>query len=229
MIIDKVTITGADDSTSLQDMIRVQEKYPFVEWGILLLEDRLGTPRYPSLGWLELLSVYATPEWKLAAHVCGRWTKGMLMGDMQVFNVVKMACFQRVQLNFRTQKTFWDYHFVPELPPNKQYIFQMGDIGNDVATYALQSSTDACILFDRSGGKGVSPEEWPAPIPNVYCGYAGGIGPDNIGLELAKLNQVVASDRHIWIDMETKVRSPDDKILDFDKVEAVLSAVANNR
>jgi hypothetical protein len=32
-MITKVTITGADDSINVSDLIKLQQKYHFVEWG----------------------------------------------------------------------------------------------------------------------------------------------------------------------------------------------------
>jgi hypothetical protein len=226
MVVNKVTITGADDSTDISEMIDISKAYPWVEWGILLLKDKMGTPRYPSQAWLDKLAgTSLDPDWNFAAHVCGAWTKSILMGDPCVFNEVDMSIFQRVQLNFRPQKTYWVPQFVAELPEDYRYIFQMGNIGNDAATFALENGANACILFDRSGGKGVSPDSWPEPIPNVYCGYAGGLGPDNITAELEKIGAVVPKNRSIWIDMETKVRVDDDSALDMQKVRRVLSLV----
>ena len=37
-ILNKVTVTGADDSIDINKMFDIQEKYPFGEWGILLSE-----------------------------------------------------------------------------------------------------------------------------------------------------------------------------------------------
>jgi len=46
--------------------------------------------------------------------------------------------------------------------------------------------------------------EWPQPLP-IPCGYAGGLGPDNIQQELGRI-AAVAGARPIWVDMEGKLR-----------------------
>jgi len=81
-------------------------------------------------------------------------------------------------------------------------------------------------LFDSSGGRGVL-SEWPK-IPNhnfgpLWCGYAGGLGPNNIVDELFKIEEAVG-DAEIWIDMESKIRNSNNE-LDFDLCEKVLKAI----
>jgi phosphoribosylanthranilate isomerase len=61
-------------------------------------------------------------------------------------------------------------------------------------------------LFDRSGGRGVFPDDWPAhPGNNILVGYAGGIRPENVRAAIED-----KSGRY-WIDIETGVRHHDDR------------------
>jgi len=46
-------------------------------------------------------------------------------------------------------------------------------------------------------------------MPGMVCGYAGGLGPDNLKKELAKIHRLAGS-RAYWVDMETKLRTDDD-------------------
>jgi hypothetical protein len=59
-------------------------------------------------------------------------------------------------------------------------------------------------------------------LPGVKCGYAGGIGPDNIAEQMSKVNFIV-NDVDTWIDMETKVRSCNDQQFDIVLVEKCLA------
>ena len=36
MILDRVTITGADDSIHVEQLAELSQAYPYVEWGILV-------------------------------------------------------------------------------------------------------------------------------------------------------------------------------------------------
>jgi hypothetical protein len=70
-------------------------------------------------------------------------------------------------------------------------------------------------------------KEWPKPLEDVLCGYAGGLGPDNIEAQLELISKAVGN-REIWVDMETHVRSNDDQRFDLDKVEKVLEICAKS-
>lgn len=69
----------------------------------------------------------------------------------------------------------------------------------------------------------ILPESWPRPKPEFPCGYAGGLGPDNVIEQIQQIETVCGV--HYWIDMERNVRTPDDGELDMDKVRRVLEQV----
>ena len=74
-------------------------------------------------------------------------------------------------------------------------------------------------LFDESGGRGKRgdwPDPWPV-LPGMRCGYAGGLGPDNVDEALEFVER--HPDARIWLDMESGVRTND--WMDLEKVEAV--------
>ena len=78
-MIDKVTITGADDSTDIRWMRSVSEKFPFAEWGILVSKSQMGGYRFPSLRWLGRLAQHQS-ELQTSVHVCGRWVRQICQG-----------------------------------------------------------------------------------------------------------------------------------------------------
>ena len=105
--------------------------------------------------------------------------------------------------------------------------------GGPYNKHGLMPDQDTCIsfshrriapLFDSSGGRGVVEKSWPK-IPHheygpIWCGYAGGLGPDNIKEELQKIEEAVG-EAEIWIDMETKLRNKKDQF-DLNLCEQVL-------
>lgn len=237
MIIDRVTMTGADDGIDPIDLLSIGREFPFVEWGILISKTKVATPRYPSFDWIAKLKsavVSHTGDVKLAAHVCGQWTKAMLLGNMTIHEDQPglLDLFQRIQLNFNAQSTLFEDHFPHKLPMFREHIFQIGARGGspqmDCAFEKLPSGTCGtwAALFDRSGGNGISPKEWPKPLPNIFCGYAGGLGPENIAEELGRISEVVPEGEPIWLDMESKIRT-DDKF-DLTKVRACLQTVKDS-
>jgi|SRR5579872_2152107 len=107
-MLDKVTITGADDSIVPEDLVPLSERYPFVEWGILLSRTQEGSPRFPSLHWLERLAdvTRGDPRVRLSGHLCGRWVRDLCAGhtDFLVERKEIAFIFDRVQLNFHASK-----------------------------------------------------------------------------------------------------------------------------
>lgn len=242
MNLDRVTITGADDSVPPSALAVLSESYPFVEWGILISESRPRGPRFPSYRWVqELVRINReqTVPMKLSLHVCGRWTRQWLLGIVEPsLTEYLFDDFQRVQLNFHAERTPCRTDgFAKALRQysEREFIFQIdGATGNAHLEAAHAMEVSNCVsLFDISGGAGVLPESWPKPLyinpqPDddlvdhyAYHGYAGGLGPDNLADQIRKIGEAAGNCR-IWIDMETRVRSPDDMLLDLEKVRQCL-------
>lgn len=230
MKLDRVTITGADDSIDPESLAALSIEYPFAEWGILFSRSREGSPRYPTLEWLfRLEGVAKRGPLKLSAHLCGGLVRAVVLAGMLPHRELDFLWphLERVQLNFHGE-----YHRAcPEFTDllrkhaDKSWILQHDGV-NDGLIMAFMAHSDARVypLFDTSGGAGRLPKEWPKPIWN-YCGYAGGLGPDNLEHELGRIREA-AGDARIWIDMETKVRSDDDQKFDLGKVEQCLKIAA---
>lgn len=253
MKLDRVTITGADDSVKHEALWVLAQEFPFVEWGILVSYTQEGLPRFPSAAWLHRLHTVQTEALKtgqglrLSLHVCGRWVRQLLEGDTS-FSSQRwwlLDICQRIQLNFHA-----DPHRLPATYPQslaplkgKQVIFQLDGVNHEAFVLA-RDVLDAVPLFDRSGGAGILPNDWPraeyldatpaTPGPHglgvehlIYHGYAGGLGPDNLAEQIPRIASAAGS-APFWIDMERKARSPDDVVLDLDKVRRCLEIAAPN-
>ena len=219
MHLDRVTMTGADDSTKVEDLWNLSARYPFVEWGILVSSSQEGSNRFPSAKWLKGLP--GTPG--LSLHLCGKYVRDLLVGEI-TFPSEWIELFPRIQLNFHAERTECQpVKFAKALASmgKKQFIFQIdGELGNRhmFDAKAAWPHLDIVPLFDISGGAGIVPDQWPEPMPEFdYHGYAGGLGPQNLH-EQIELIAKAAGKEHIWIDMETKVRSLDDSAFDLAKV-----------
>jgi len=95
-------------------------------------------------------------------------------------------------------------------------IFQLDGVNDNLYKSSKTYHIDSYPLYDLSGGAGMLPDKWIKPIGD-YCGYAGGLSPDNLKDNLNKLSNIVG-DVPIWIDAETHLRSHNDKVFDIDKV-----------
>lgn len=222
MILDRVTITGADDTILPEALLDLAGAFPFVEWGILFSPKRQGSPRYPSPDWVGRLcdavaeyEITDGEEIGLSAHLCGGWVRDWIAGNPSWLNQYAGDAdyFQRVQLNFHGEPAMWTGAVDAE---ERQVIVQADGVNVPPAGMVP--------LFDVSGGKGALPLLWPKALPGLYCGYAGGLGPDNV---VAQVNGPIADAAgagRVWIDMETRVRT--DERFDLRKVRQVLEQVA---
>lgn len=223
MNIKTVTITGADDSISPKDLIPLQRSYPFVEWGILV---SYMSPRYrfPTETWIRALR--GITDLNLSCHVCGRWVRDLCREGVIATELMEiLPMFKRVQLNFHAiLHTIDTEKFISALRQmsGKQIIFQLDNVNNDILKTAQEADINAVPLFDTSGGAGILPEKWPDPVS--YCGYAGGLSPENVTDQLRRIHEV-AGNSDVWIDVETKVRSENDAKFDLHKVRMFLAYV----
>jgi hypothetical protein len=234
--INKVTVTGADDSLDPRELLSIAQEYPFVEFGILLSEKMEGTDRFPSSLWLEtFLTVFAHQNYNVAGHICGKWVKDILEFEFPtgLFHMDNPV-FRRWQLNTHGYKHKFTpgsvFSFLNQriIQTGANVIFQWDDANPELMNVACNSIYSNCsVLFDGSHGAGVEPDSWPEPREEVYCGYAGGLHPDRIGEQIEAISKVVPEGRRIWIDAETHLRSDDNEIFDLKKVRKFLAGTLN--
>lgn len=241
MRITGVTITGADDHIAPDWLAAVAADYPFVEFAILISQKRQGKePRYPSNEWIRaLLDRPRLP--RLAAHLCGQSARDVADGIPWGLT----PAFDRVQLNGVGPT----YQLADDIIPKHAevgFIIQANTLRDLDYADSFASAGEwpnVSILYDPSGGRGhsIMPhlERHPRLLPvtrRTPTGYAGGIGPDNcvqvcerlrameMALTTATGLRIDCSERNVWIDMESGVRTEDR--LDPHKVVAVLKALA---
>ena len=224
-----VTITGADYSILPERLFSISEKFPFVEWAILISRKSIGQHRFPPMHWIkELLRLnnesilHNKGSLNLSLHLCGSYVSELLAADSdfidgeldEIWNA-----FSRVQINTHGEKHFIDRDFTDILNqyPDKEFIFQYDLVNTFMLELAMEAGVNCSALFDLSHGTGVLPDQWPALLEGVKCGYAGGISPENIKQVCTDVSKITG-DVETWIDMETHVRSLDNKQFDIAKV-----------
>jgi hypothetical protein len=234
MNLDRVTITGPDDSIRPEDLIGLTKEFPFVEWGILHSASNRGNNRFPSHKWMcDLQDLAGKEHLPLSLHLCGRYVRELLFGGIPESVLTFLPMFRRVQLNFHAERN--ECHpksFFEALKKisegQREFIFQLdGALGNQhMDAVRAIGELNTFGLFDVSGGAGILPTEWPSPIyyrdmrPD-YHGYAGGLGPDNLAEQMPLIGKAAKGCR-FWIDMETRVRSDNDRQFDLAKVRKCL-------
>jgi hypothetical protein len=237
MKIKYVTMTGADDNTSIERMAELSSRFGFAEWGILFSQAKSGVPRYPSLDWVEQLAESSFDEtMRFCAHLCGKWVSdAMKLGRVtfvdrddllnELFHRIQLNCFKdrlRKALDPEKGELLWE-----GLSDSVPFILggNYGTLEPDVRRFFL---CEVYPLFDASGGHGKLAKEWPSPwVVNdtpLFCGYAGGLSPENLGEELLRIEQAcqveARKEPEIWIDAESGLRTNDE--FDLDKCEQFL-------
>jgi len=222
-ILKTVTVTGADDSTSIHELSKIVHEFPFVEFAILLSKSSEGHYRFPSLWWMTQLAAYSFPI-NLSGHLCGKWVRDTLDGKETFWEERNSIAtlFKRIQLNFHAQVhkvDDWSKLFnMLKKHPSTEFIFQLDGVNDELVNDAKKEGVTAFPFFDRSGGIGELPEEWPKM--DGWHGVAGGLSPDNLEEQLTLIEKNV--DSPIWIDAETHLRSADNSIFDLEKVRKFL-------
>lgn len=225
-----ITLTGVDERTNLVALEALSERYPLVEWGILYSPKRQGQGgRYPSVALIERILATHAPASRLALHICGSGVQNLLDAAPCEIGLVRAveARGGRVQLNFNQTADGLNLDAMAALLDRFQTVpfITQHNHGNSAVWTRLSAHTNHRVLFDASGGRGVEPESWPVPIPNVLCGYAGGLGPDNLHEALPAIS-AAAQSLPFWIDMEGKLRTEED-VFDLTLAESALKAASN--
>lgn len=200
-----ITVTGIDERTPIDELPGG------VEIGILFTVLPEGRHRYPSRSRIAKMLRMLHGQ-SMALHVCGRAARQLLM-DYQIPDLTHHA--ERIQVNGEIMPD--DLRMICDLYGDHQIITQHTHRTRDLLSVG---ATNHAVLVDGSGGRGRSPERWERPETPKPVGFAGGLGPDNIASEIAKIAPLC--DTRSWIDMEGNVRDEDDWF-DVERVRRVLS------
>ena len=201
--LERVTLTGADERTSLQDLQRLVEN-PRVEIGLLYSARPEGRNRYPSRPWLE--STIKALGRRCALHVCGTEARQQLR-DGALTPMV--AAVGRVQVNGKlsveeAQAIGEQLHALPNRPA---FITQHCEVNLELATAPVKNHQ---LLVDSSGGAGVSPKAWLRPATSKPAGFAGGLGVHNLLRQLPGIDAAARpGPSGSWVDMESRIRFND--------------------
>ena len=214
-LLNRVTFTGVDDNTNIEDLICLTKKYPFVEFGVLVSKNNSNTGtvnRYPNLTILKRLK---NKGLDLSCHICGSIARDIVQkndwSELEKLLGKDIDIFNRFQLNVSgVHKFSKDISF----RKNKDFIIQLKE---DLSLYDYYKDLPNVYGFqDNSGGLGKFEDNWMNS--DKYFGYAGGLSAENIEKVIEDL--LIVSDDDFWIDMESSVRTND--WFDIKKCEEVL-------
>jgi hypothetical protein len=209
------SLTGIDETTPLVELAVVSDMYPYAEWGFLYSPKRQGSPgRYPSVGRIQRAFRELPAYVKVSLHVCGPGVAALLDGEPVVSGLVEQVRGRggRVQLNFDSSQSGVDLQQLRRFMvarPDLVLITQYNETNEDVIR-ALADVANHAIVFESSLGHGISPRTWHPATESVPCGYAGGLGPENLGQQLPRIYDA-AGRAVFWIDMEDRLRDEHDR------------------
>ncbi|MEZ2222646.1 phosphoribosylanthranilate isomerase [Rhizobium sp. RCC_161_2] len=207
-----IAFTGLDDPKLIGDLQSLSARYP-IEWGMLIDDAQEEKPLFPDK---EARKACLTAgNLRLAAHVCG--VEASKIANAPDTVSLDLTGFQRIQVN---------HSFSGSSPAQVDNTWRFGQrLGVRTMLQckdAFPDETRLDWLFDTSFGSGATPKAWPTlPKNGPFCGYSGGIKPENVADVIAAIS-ASANDLY-WIDMESGIRS--NGWLDLDKCEAVCRAV----
>ncbi len=243
MKLKKITFTGPDEQTDVDELFALSEQYPIIEWGILWYPKKMGSPRYPSKEWISKFLNNKPDSVKTSLHICGNDAFNFAR-DVEnkegMWDYIRQ--FNRVQLNFPSkldldmvfkllcmEEKYYNLRYAARrynnCDPEYRFVIIQANENNKIINACLEDCYEFQFLYDSSRGKGKEIEKIPSPVPHKFNGYAGGFSPDNIISILTKIDAAIPQESAIWVDMETGVRT--DNQFDLEKVRSILEVVNN--
>jgi len=192
----KLGFCGIDDSIDPNILVMMSHHYPFIEWGVLLREDKQGTPRYASEAYIQILGSKAGTI-KCALHLCGDYVNQALNNEpgeylQQLLDKnSELGCvFERVQINATAVNGVDTSSLASQIPtlikfikghPSHEFIIQKNEETEVVWKGLLQAMSNSApeddeledglqnvvFLQDESKGTGVLAETM-SDVPNGY-------------------------------------------------------------
>jgi hypothetical protein len=223
MAVTAISLTGWDNTVEPAAAVEFMASNPEAIMGIHFSQERRGSSRHPNKAWVidfvrlaRQQSADVMGHGRADAHLGNRWSLEVASGKMGVLDEeVDPAVFRRVQLNHlgrakpeeflvgaekRSDLTF----VLSRSGATKSFCEPLDDI---LKTY--QGPAKVAFLYDDSWGQGRTPEDWPKVLTHAPCGYAGGLGPENLSEQIQKL-LALNPDAQFWVDMESRLRNERD-------------------
>lgn len=240
-MIEIVTFTGVDAGTDLSidgGLHALVKRYPWAEFGVLVgsqTETEGNNGIFPSLRFVHTLRGFCIRNKSRGAlHLCGRYSRRVMDGTDPKFvqNIHALSVgFKRVQINLHGD--FWGPRDIDVKAQAIQAFADLTPCGSVILQHRSNwgfipvSHPKIEYLFDKSGGAGREAFHlWPNPPSPTYTdgkrwGYAGGLGPMNIGRAVDFAKRFPQA--RLWFDMEGRIRL--DGMLSLRAVEAVCQQI----
>lgn len=219
-----ITCSDPREHNSIKSIINLAH-LPHAEIAVQCHPSKMSANMPRNIWFNELIkAAKQTDRMNLAIHINNEWsnlmcTRGeipdIIYDWMKIERSHNRPLIKRIQLNM-SQNTADNidvcalrgilYEF-----RHTEFIFQYNDKTKEAIEKLHKSWAKFSLLFDASGGNGVSPENWQKPVYTEHpMGYSGGLSPINVVQNLKKIEKTVPEGQDIWIDAEGKLKASDD-------------------
>lgn len=223
MILEKITCSDMREYNTIEDFITFGKLYPNAEFAIQAHPPKFYKyqPRY------EWTNTFATAckvnNINMALHINGPWRDDMCSNGIIAPEVKHLMDLRRdngghvigriqININGGNQEYMFNANRVADIIreyPDIEFIFQYTPAQYERVTALDKTGAKFSLLYDASGGRGKTPDEYHGPVmQNHKMGYSGGISPENVEYILNRVNMVLPSDYVTWIDAEKKLQNP---------------------
>ena len=237
-----ITCSDPREFNDIHDIVKLGQMSSRVEIAVQAHPSKMS-PGMPRNEWFhELLDYVMIDKYKirLALHVNCEWCDefcrtGKIPSELKEFfdlcrdGNAYNAVIKRWQFNVpaETAKNI-DVDAVKKFMnsyPEKYFIFQYNDKTHDAIYKLHNSGAYFSVLYDASGGRGIAPQSWKAPLfSKTPQGYSGGLSPENVSSVLDCVSAVAKrpvarrdnngemiytteSRNDIWIDAEGRLKT----------------------
>jgi len=205
-----VTFTGIDETAEVERLTEIRSHYFTVEWGLWLAGEPEGSaPGFPGVEWICKLPAGLN----LSAQLFGKSAGDFLQGDdsklLTKYGKV-WSRFRRIQINSTEGIDPMDLSGFTRLiakNADKQIILRIHDRNLEVADALVAQGISCSTLFDESEVQEAAQKKWPKGLKRFAgCGYAGGLGPDNIYKQLTSILNAAQSAERWWVEIDSSLR-----------------------
>lgn len=223
-----ITCSDPREFNDIHDIVALAHTSPRAEIAVQAHPSKMssGMPRNE---WFRELLQYVQQDHidiNLAMHVNREWCDeicrtGKIPTELKDFfglsnDVNKKPLIKRWQLNI-PHDTARNVNIkalaqLIECASKRDFIIQYGGHTKHIAAQLFCcNNIRFSLLYDASGGRGISPDCWQKPVfPCVPQGYSGGLSPENVENNLSEIARVQKWPRDdIWIDAEGKLKTDD--------------------
>ena len=206
-----VTFVGVDETADVERLKEIRSHYFTVEWGLWLAGERPDRAAgFPGIEWICKLP----SGLNLSAQLWGKSAVDFLRGDdtelMTDYGQV-WSLFRRIQINSTDgidQVDLSGFSRLVAKNADKQIILRVRDRNLEVADALVAQGISCSTLFDESEAQEPAQKKWPKGLKRFAgCGYAGGLGPDNIYKQLTPILNAAQSAERWWVEIDASLRA----------------------